>query len=389
MKICMVFCSYYPADAYGGPPFSNYYLSKALAKIGQNVWVSTTNANGNKKLEVVNNEFLTLEKDLHVKYYNETIIDKISLPLLFNLWKDIKVADVVNIQNVLSTITIIALIYARWYKKPTIITPRGVLAGWLIKHKRTWLKNIWIKFLVKPLASKSYWHLTAELEKKDIQQFIPDAKIFVVPNGIDLEDYSTFNHINLNQFLEQHTGRRYNFKNFIVSISRLHAKKGYDILIKAFQKIHKKNEGTCLIIAGNDGGEKIKLISLIEKLDLAESVFILDFISGQEKLDFLANADIFALPSHHENFGNVYAEALAMGTPVLASTNTPWKEVEEYKCGRWVDNSVNSVTKALSDMLKSDYKKMGQNGRQFIRKYDWVNIARDMVKVYKQIYTSH
>ncbi len=60
------------------------------------------------------------------------------------------------------------------------------------------------------------------------------------------------------------------------------------------------------------------------------------------------------LASHHENFGMVYAEALAAGTPVVASTNTPWQDVEKYNCGKWVENTPEKFAKAINEILNSD-----------------------------------
>ena len=106
-------------------------------------------------------------------------------------------------------------------------------------------------------------------------------------------------------------------------------------------------------------------------------------ISGQDKVDFLANADLFVLPSHTENFGIVYAESLAAGTPIVASKNTPWAEVENADCGKWVSNSVDEVATAISEMLQKDRDKMRKNSREMAKKYDWINIAIQFKEVFE------
>ena len=94
-------------------------------------------------------------------------------------------------------------------------------------------------------------------------------------------------------------------------------------------------------------------------------------IENQEKIDFLANADLFVLPSHNENFGNVYVESLATGTPVVASLQTPWRHVEDYKCGKWVANNIESTCSAMLELLGNDRSIMRKNSLEFSRNYEF------------------
>ena len=113
-------------------------------------------------------------------------------------------------------------------------------------------------------------------------------------------------------------------------MGRLHSKKGFDILIDAFIKLREVNSDSFRLIAGEDYGEKNRLNEKIVTSNLIDKVYLVGQINDtDEKVNFLANADVFALASHNENFGIVYAEALAAGTPIVASKKTPWQEVEE------------------------------------------------------------
>ncbi len=72
-------------------------------------------------------------------------------------------------------------------------------------------------------------------------------------------------------------------------------------------------------------------------MNFCNSIIFTGYIHGEEKNDFLKNADLLFLHTMRI-MGIVYAEALAAGTPVVADTKTPWQAVEKYNCGKWVEN---------------------------------------------------
>ena len=74
MRICLVSSSFYPATFYGGPISACWDLSKKLVEKGNEIYVSTTNANGTKKLDIECNRYLEKRTNVFVKYYNENQI---------------------------------------------------------------------------------------------------------------------------------------------------------------------------------------------------------------------------------------------------------------------------------------------------------------------------
>ena len=105
----------------------------------------------------------------------------------------------------------------------------------------------------------------------------------------------------------------------------------------------------------------------------------------KDKKEFLRNADVFALASYHENFGIVYAEALASGIPIIASKNTPWQDVEKYNCGKWVNNSAEDFANGIVDILNRNSIELGNNGRKFVSD----NFSCNKVyEKYKQLFNS-
>ncbi len=76
---------------------------------------------------------------------------------------------------------------------------------------------------------------------------------------------------------------------------------------------------------------------------------------------------------------------MAAGTPIVASTMTPWEEVEEANCGKWVDNTVDATANAMAALLGKDRKVLQRNSQQYIQKFSWKNIAKEMKKLYERI----
>ena len=382
MRINIVSPSFYPATVYGGPIFSTLYTSKELAKLGHQIHISTTNANRGEKLNVITNKSIEFEKGISINYYNDTFPDRLSLPLTVNLWGDIKKADVIHSQYIFSSPTPISLFYAKCLKKPYLLSSRGSFAPWILNNGIR-LKKEYITLFIKPYSKKIWWHATSEQEKNEITDLFPFARVFTIPNGINLEESQSYSKLTKAEFIKKYAGVDHCYpSHLIVSMGRLQKKKGFDILIDAFHKILETFPLAYLLIAGQDEGEKNNLTKQINTLNIQNRAFIIDQITGEDKWTFLHNAHLFVLPSHNENFGNVYAEALAAGTPIIASLETPWKEIEDYQCGKWVKNTPEATANAIKELLNSDLPSMGENGRKFIQKFEWKNIALQFEAAY-------
>ena len=385
MKLNLIIPSFYPAMVYGGPIFSTLHTCRKLVKLNDmEVYVSTTNTNMTSKLDVETNKWQKFEDNFYVKYYDETKVDKFSLQLYMNIWKDIKNSDVVHIQAIFNTSTPISLLYAHIFRKPILLSPRGSLGSWCLENGNS-MKDKWLRWLLKPFAYKVTWHATAKQEKHEIQAIFPHAKVEIVSNGIEYDLFQKFSVLSKQEYMNKFVCKELDAEKIVVSMGRLQKKKGFDILIDSFAKILINYPTAKLLIAGQDEGEEKNLQEQIKCLGLVGKVFLIGVINGQNKIDFLANADLFVLPSHNENFGNVYVESLAAGTPIVASQQTPWSKVEEADCGKWVNNGVEETSQAILDMLEKDRKTMRDNSKMLAKKYDWRNIALQFKDLFQKM----
>lgn len=124
-------------------------------------------------------------------------------------------------------------------------------------------------------------------------------------------------------------------KRIVLFMSRLHRKKGLDLLITAFSKVAARDPLLHLVIAGPDE-EYLKqgLSSLARSCGAADQLTWTGMLKEDERWGAYSAAEVFALTSHSENFGMALVEALAYGVPVLTTKKVNiWREIESDKAG--------------------------------------------------------
>lgn len=124
-------------------------------------------------------------------------------------------------------------------------------------------------------------------------------------------------------------------KPYLLFLSRIHRKKGCDLLVDAFAKIASENPDLQLVVAGPDQENLVAALrERAKNLGVGDRIHWPGMLKGDAKWGGYRGAEAFILPSHQENFGIVVAEALACGTPVLISDKVNiWREVEAAGAG--------------------------------------------------------
>jgi glycosyltransferase involved in cell wall biosynthesis len=150
------------------------------------------------------------------------------------------------------------------------------------------------------------------------------------------------------RFLERYPQLR--GKRFLLFLSRIHPKKGCDLLIKAFAAAAPRDPNLHLVIAGPDQvGMQRDLMELAEACGVARAITWTGMITGDTKLGAFRAAEAFVLPSHQENFGIAVAESLACATPVLISNKVNiWREVAEDRAGLTAEDTLEGTTQMLN-----------------------------------------
>ncbi len=232
---------------------------------------------------------------------------------------------------------------------------------------RAWWESLCRVFAPKRLVL----HSTSSEEARESRARFPRAEVVVVPNGVRIPEQTAHD-------LGTGTIR-------LLYLGRLDPIKGIENL---FAACHRLAAGSHLkwsltIAGGGEARYAANLRRLIGEFGLSAQVAMIGEVGSEAKTRLFERADVVVVPSHTENFGMVVAEALAHGVPVVASTETPWKRLEETGSGLWVDNAPDSLAAAIETISRMSLPEMGARGRAWMqREFSWERRATEMADTY-------
>lgn len=292
-----------------------------------------------------------------------------------------KGATFVHIHGVWEPFLVHASKIARMNGIPYCVCPAGMLDHWSLAQK-SWKKRIALRVCYrKMLNGAAFLHVLNVDEVSAIEPLELKSPKLVIPNGIFPEEFDPLPTTGLfKQKLPFSQDRRY-----ILFLSRLHIKKGLDILAMAFATICDTYPDVDLVVAGPDGGAEDDFDSLVRTFGIGSRVHLTGPIYGDSKIEAMVDADCFCLPSRQEGFSMAITEALACGTPVVITDQCHFPEVAEMEAGIIVPVDPIEVAQALATILSDAVraKGMGENGRRLVfERFTWPEIAYATVRGY-------
>lgn len=266
---------------------------------------------------------------------------------------------------------------------PYVFRPCGMLDPWCLAQGALKKKLFLALRGRRDLNAAAALHFTTETERRLVEPLSLAPKPYVIANGIDWDE---FDPPPARGLFRRSLGL--NDEPLVVFLSRLHYKKGIELLIPAFAQAAPANAMLALVGPGEDDYVK-SLADLARREGVGERVKFTGMIKGRARLEALIDADVFCLPSYQENFGVAVAEASGVGTPVLISDQVNiCDEVIREKVGVVVPCAVPPLAEALQSMLRdrAEIRAMGERGRAWAaRTFDWRGIALRIESMYAEV----
>lgn len=368
----------------GGPAQAIFPMCRALAAQGVDVSIATTDHGLTETLSGKSGgPNPVLYKGTPTYFFPVQLGDgfKYSRPLAGWLNYSVSNFDVVHIHAVFNHSSVTAARSCRKHGVPYVVRPLGTLDPWSLQQKGFKKKLFWALAAEAMLQGASAIHYTARAEQKAVEQSLGLSRGTVVPLGIDQENSS--NH--------SHTKATVTNSPYVLALSRLHPKKGVDVLIKAFLALHKSNRfhEWRLVIAGDGESDYVDALKQIVADSRADDLILFcGWLRDSEKQEVLRNASLLALPSRQENFGLCVLEALSHGVPVIVSPGVNVAADVVSAGAGWLSMvDTNALENTLAQALASEEERLrrGMVGKKFSEDFQWPRIAEQLEKMYASV----
>jgi glycosyltransferase involved in cell wall biosynthesis len=380
MRILMVAQTYYPYLNRGGRPAKVHAMARALAQCGYPITVLT--ADLGPREDTPNFDGVEAIYLPTIARYRAITLNRGAVSFCL---QRLRTFDIVHIFGLYDLLGPTVAFFCRRFGIPYLVEPMGMFRP-IVRNVR--LKRLYLALLGRRLVLNADAVIaTSEQERQElIEDGVPEEKIVVRRNGIErpdrLPDYGAFR-------------KRWHIPSdakVVLFLGRLVPKKSPDMLMDAFASCLKK-EGNAkawlLVFVGPDerDGYREYLQAYGAKLGIKDRVLFVGPLYGEEKWAALQDADVFVLPSQHENFGNAAAEAIAVGTPVIVTDRCGIAPLVRDQAGLVVPYDREALTEALWRLLTDEalHRRLRQGCRKVAEALSWDEPVAQMVRLYEAL----
>lgn len=294
--------------------------------------------------------------------------------------------NVLHQHGIWSGTSLMTIAWRKAHAGPVVISPQGSLTRIALRFSR-WKKRLAFQtYEGLNLRQADCLHVTSVKEAEGVRRLGLVNPVAVIPNGVTASEVDETG--DATRFLEKHNLPAYPRR--MLYLSRLHPKKGLELLFRALARAVRDPNAWQLIVAGpNDyPGYKAHLQRKATSLQLGDRVNFVGPVYGTDKNDAFAAADLFVLPTRSDNFALVVAEALVRGVPALTTEGAhPWTLLQQHRCGWWVPRRLSAIIAALKESActpRQELRSMGKRGRELImQRFLWRSAAKKSISLYR------
>lgn len=294
--------------------------------------------------------------------------------------------DVVHVHSLWMYLNLAAVRAARHAGVPAIIAPQGALDDWSLSLHGL-RKRIYGAAVERGLLNAaSAIQVVSPREIRNVRGFGVRTPCVLIPNGIDpaaFDDLPDRNELRRRAKLDaEHL--------VVLFLSRVHPKKGLDLLLTALPEVVRRCPRARLVIAGSDRGSGYTqtLRDMTRHGGIEDHVVFIGEMRGEDKRIALAGADVFVLSSYSEGQPVAALEAMAAGLPVVLTDVCNVPDVAERNAGRVISPDPAQVAQALGDLLLDDAARAaaGQEAGLLAReRFAWRTIAERLHVLYGNV----
>lgn len=276
-------------------------------------------------------------------------------------------------------------------KVPYFVYTHGMLDPWFkqaypLKHLKKWLYWPWADYRVLRDAQAVLFTCEEEMRLAPQSFWLYKANSRVVKYGAARPpaDAARVREVFFGEYPELRG------KRLLLFLSRIHEKKGCDLLVEAFARVANRAPNVMLVMAGPDQtGLVARLKAIAEEHGISNRIIWPGMLHGELKWGAFYASELFVLPSHQENFGIAVAEALGCGLPVLISDKVNiWREIKEDGAGLVGNDDLDDTERNLRYWLDlSEFGRAGmarQARETFEQRYTVEQMAGSLISTIKE-----
>lgn len=378
MKILFVIEFFSPK--FGGSVTVPYELSKELVKRNHDVTIITTDFGFDSNYS----DTIQAEGVHVIPFHSLANLGLFLYSPSMKIWleKNLKEFDIIHMQNYRSYQNAIVKNYAQKFNIPYIIQAHGSV---LPSFKKQLLKHCFDIVWGKKILSNAKKVIASTEGEVNEYKFmgIPRDKIIIIPNGIDLTQYTSLP--SKGTFKSKYGIAKE--EKIVLFLGRIHKIKGIDLLLEAFSNINKEMSNVTLVIVGPDGGFAKDLQKKVEQLNIGNKVLLTGLVSIQDKLSAYIDADVYVLPSVYECFSITVVEAWACGTPVILTETCAISNIAQ-QAGIVVKRNPIDLAAAIKRLIFDDAlrEKICVNGKLLVNnEFNIETVVTNIEGCYRQV----